>query len=69
VVHGGNVVNHRRGIRCAMSQLSNGFDIDFRQLAEQENPILLNVDKAMTTLKMGIVRVAHRIRAKLRPSP
>jgi hypothetical protein len=66
VIHGGNRLNHARGVRHSIRDLSPNFDIEHRQLAERENGLLLRADKARTTIRAGASRawLAARNRIK-----
>jgi hypothetical protein len=63
VIHEGNRFNHVRGIRHSIRDLSPGFDIEHRGLAERENRLALSLDRARTTVRTGTSRVWLAARA------
>ncbi len=60
VVHGGNLENRPRGVRCSMRELDDRFGIEHAQLAAAEDAFSLGLDRARTGV---ITAITESLRA------
>jgi hypothetical protein len=66
VVHGGNLENRPRGVRCSMRELGSRFAVDHEGLAQQENAVALNIDRVKTGLYMTAFHMLRSVRRAMR---
>lgn len=67
VVHGGNLENQVRGVRHAMSELGQRFDIEHKALAANENALEMRWDQARTGLKAAVLGALRAVWHAVKP--
>ena len=65
VVHGDNVANKPRGIRCKATALAEHFDIDHSQIKSNEDPVEFYWDKGMSMIRKTINNAKRSVKQGL----
>lgn len=66
VVHGGNLENRPRGVRCSMKALGGRFAVAYEGLADQESVVAVAVDRLRTGVYMGAFNLLRSLKHALR---
>jgi hypothetical protein len=64
VIHGGNIANRARGVRRPMSDLSDHFSLDCRELARSESRVGLGLDLVRTVVRDSAMRAIRSLRGR-----
>lgn len=66
VVHGGNLENRPRGVRCSLRELDGRFAVEHAQLAAAEDALGLQLDRLRTALLTAVTDTLRAIKRSAR---